>query len=306
MLAGLARIDCENRYFVFTNRESAGAGLVPGASNWEERAQPVSARSRPARILWEQAALPIEAARLRLDVLFNPGFTAPVACGCPQVTVFHDMQHKRHPEHFRWFDLPFWRVLLYAAAHVSGELIAVSEATRADVLRYYRLPDRQVRTVLSGVDEDFFTLSARRAPEKFILAVSTLHPHKNLDGLLRAWAEFHRERPEYRLIVAGMHGFFAGPLHELREGLGLRGSVEFPGWIPRADLLELYRRAAAFVYPSFFEGFGIPVLEALAAGVPCACSAIEPLLSNAGGGRAHFRPGGPDGHLSRLVTVGGR
>ena len=68
--------------------------------------------SRPARILWEQTVLPLAAVRVRLDVLLNPGFTAPLFCPCPQVTVFHDLQHKRHPEYFRWFDLPFWRFFL--------------------------------------------------------------------------------------------------------------------------------------------------------------------------------------------------
>jgi alpha-1,3-rhamnosyl/mannosyltransferase len=130
-------------------------------------------------------------------------------------------------------------------------------------------------TAPQGADEEFFHLGACRRPEKFIPAVSTLHPHKNLTaccGVRRSAAT-----PEYRLVVAGMHGFFSGQLHALREELGLGGAVDFPGWIPRADLFGLFARASAFVYPSFFEGFGIPVVEALAAGVPTACSAIEPI-----------------------------
>jgi len=303
LLSALASVDAANRYFVFTNRESAGAGLTPSAPNFEEVPQGLSARSRPARILWEQTALPLAALRLRLDALFNPGFTAPLLCGCPQVTVFHDLQHKRHPENFRWFDLPFWRMLLFGSAHVSRTLIAVSEATRADLLRYYRLPEGRALTVLSGVDEEFFALAARRAPEPFVLAVSTLHPHKNLDGLLRAFAAFAKARPGYRLIVCGMHGFFTGPLHELRERLGLGDAVEFPGWIPRADLLDLYRRAAFFVYPSFFEGFGIPVVEALASGVPTACSAIEPLLAHVGDAALTFNPHDPEAICRTLLRL---
>src|SRR5262249_48773275 len=153
------------------------------------------------------------------------------------------------------------QVLLYASAHRSRRLIAVSDATRSDVLSYYRLAADRVKTVLSGVDEEFFAIAARRKPEMFLLAVLTLHPPKNLDGLLRAFAIFHRQHPEFRLVVCGMHGFFTGPLHQLRAELGLTDAVEFPGWIPRSDLVELYARAAAFVYPSRFEGFGIPVLE---------------------------------------------
>jgi glycosyltransferase involved in cell wall biosynthesis len=292
LLAALAEIDSANEYFVFTNRET-GASLVPKQANFHHAPQAVRAVNRPARLLWEQIVLPVQVARLRLDVLFNPGFTAPLLCGCPQVTVFHDLQHKRHPEYFRWFDLPFWNFFLYWSAKVSSVVVAVSGATRDDLVRWYRLPESKLRTIPSGVDPHFFSLAARRAPEPFLLAVSTLHPHKNLDGLLRAFALFRDHHPEYRLIVSGIHGFFSPQLHALRESLQLKDSVEFPGWILRADLYDLYRRATAFFYPSLFEGFGLPVLEALAAAVPTACSAIEPLNQIAGYAALKFDPRDP-------------
>lgn len=292
LLAALAEIDSKNEYFVFTNRET-GPDLVPKAANFTHVPMAVRASNRPLRLLWEQTVLPIAAARLRLNVLFNPGFTAPLLCAVPQVTVFHDLQHKRHPEHFRWFDLPFWRFFLYWSAHVSRLLLAVSQTTAEDLERFYRLPASKIRVVPSGVDPVLFEVGRRRAPERFLLAVSTLHPHKNLDGLLRAFALFRRGHPDFRLVVCGMHGFVTGPLHELRESLGLREWVEFPGWIPRADLHDLYARAWAFVYPTRFEGFGLPILEALAAGLPSACSDIEPLRGIAGDAALRFDPDDP-------------
>lgn len=289
LLTALAEIDTANQYFVFTNRET-DARLTPARANFTAVPQPIRAASRPVRIVWEQTALPLAAARLGLDVLLNPGFTAPLFAGCPQVTVFHDLQHIRHPEYFRWFDLPFWKMLLFASANVSRLLLASSPASAHDVLQHYRLPEKKVRVALLGVDPIFFELAGRRHPEPFLLAVSTLHPHKNLDGLLRAFAEFHRERPEFRLTVCGLHGFFAGPLHDLRERLGLADAVDFPGWIPREELHDLYRRAWAFLYPSLFEGFGIPVVEAMAAGVPTACSDIDPIAGIAGDAALRFDP----------------
>lgn len=289
LLAAFAEIDSQNQYFVFTNRET-GASLVPPAANFTNVPQAVRAVNRPARLLWEQIALPLAVSRLRLDVVFNPGFTAPLLCRCRQVTVFHDLQHKRHPEYFRWFDLPFWNFFLFWSAKVSRVVVAISDATREDLVRWYHLPASKLRTIPSGVDPRFFDLAARRQPERFLLAVSTLHPHKNLDGLLRAFAIFREHHPEYRLIVTGIHGFFSPQLHALRESLKLDSSVEFPGWIPREDLYDLYRRAAAFLYPSFFEGFGLPLLEALAAGIPTACSSIEPLNSLAAAAALKFDP----------------
>jgi glycosyltransferase involved in cell wall biosynthesis len=243
--------------------------------------------------------LPFAAARL--DVLFNPGFTTPVFAPCPCVTVFHDLQHARHPEHFRWFDLPFWRLLLWESAHRARRLIAVSEATREDLLRVYRLPRERIDVVLHGVEPEFFTLD-RSSTQPFVLCVSTLHPHKNLDRLIRAYA---RRKRDWRLVIAGMRGFFAGVLVALIAELGVQDSVKLTGWIPREDLLQLYARAQAFVYPSTFEGFGMPVLEAIAAGIPVACSDIPPLREVAGEAALFFDPLSEDAiaeALDRIVT----
>jgi glycosyltransferase involved in cell wall biosynthesis len=292
LLPALAEIDPVNRYVVFTSRE-ADTQLVPAQSNFRAAVQPVPGVWRPARILWEQVFLPVAAGREGLDVMFNPGFTGPLFCPCPQVTVFHDLQHKRHPEFFRWFDLPFWRFFLYWSAHISKDLLAVSAVTAADLNKYYRIPPDKIRVVTLGVEPVFFEIGRRRQPETFLLTASTLHPHKNLDGLLRAFAGFRRRRPEFRLVVCGLHGFHTGPLHALRDSLGLGATVEFPGWVPREHLYDLYARAWAFIYPSRFEGFGLPLLEAMAAGVPTACSAIEPLSSIAGNAAVQFDPADP-------------
>jgi glycosyltransferase involved in cell wall biosynthesis len=306
LLRALAQIDAEidarNDYFVFTNRET-GPDLIPQQPNFHLMPQPVRARFRPARIVWEQTGLPLAVARLGLDALLNPGFTAPVYCGCAAVTVFHDMQHKRHPEHFSRLDLLSWRVLLFASAHRATLLLADSDATRADVLRYYRLPAAKVRVARLGVDPVFFGL--RRAPEKLLLTVSTLHPHKGLGALLEAFAQFRCAQPGFRLAIAGLRGFHSEALERLREDLGLSGAVEFTGWIPREQLYDLYRRAWAFLYPSTFEGFGMPVVEALAAGIPTGCSNIEPLAAIAGEAALQFEPGNVDaicGAMMRLAT----
>ncbi len=289
LLRVLGEIDNTNEYFLFTNRET-GTDLGPELPNFHRVPQAVWAVFRPARIAWEQTVLPLAVAARRIDVLLNPGFTAPLLCGCPQVTVFHDLQHKRHPDHFRWFDLPFWRVLLFWSAHLAQIVIADSEATATDLATYYRLPLRRVRVVPLGVDPKFFMISAARRTEPLLLSVSTLHPHKNLDRLLRAFGAFHRNRPEFRLVIAGLRGFDSANLERLRDKLGLAAAAEFTGWIPREDLYRLYARARAFLYPSTFEGFGLPVLEALAAGIPTACSRIEPLASTAGDAALQFDP----------------
>jgi glycosyltransferase involved in cell wall biosynthesis len=284
LLAALVRIGRTHEYFVFTNRET-GSDLPHAVP------LPVRAANRPARLLQEQSLLRREARRLRLDVMLNAGFTAPLFPACPNVTVFHDLQHKRHPEHFRWFDLPFWRMFLYASARRSRLLIAVSDETKRDLMRFYGVPAERIRVIPHGVEDVFFDIGrARAAPEPFILYVSTLHPHKNHERLLRAFAQFRNTNPQYRLILAGMRGFNTAAIERTIADLGLTGSVRITGWIAREELLSLYRRAAAFIYPSTFEGFGMPVLEAMAAGLPVACSDIEPLRSLTAGTAILFPP----------------
>jgi len=290
LLQALAEIDKTHRYFVFMNRET-GPELVPPAENWVAAPLEVRAVNRPARILCEQTELPSQALRHGVDVLFNPGFTAPVFGPCPSVTVFHDLQHKRRPENFRWFDLPFWRMLLYASAHRSKHLLADSEATRDDLLRFYHLAPEKITVAPLGVDPAFFALAQRRRPQPYFLSVSTLHPHKNLDRLIRAFAEFHALRSEFRLVIAGMRGFHTGQIEKLRADLGLESAVHLTGWIPREELYDLFAGAFAFFYPSTFEGFGLPVLEALAAAVPTACSNIRPVSEIAGEAALTFDPG---------------
>jgi len=295
LLAALARIDSVNEYLVFTNSET-GPSLTPEQANFRWEPQALRAAFRPARLLWEQTALPVQACMRHLDVLLNPGFTAPVFCPCPMVTVFHDLQHKRHPHFFRRIDLPFWRAFLWLSARRSSRLIAVSRATAEDLQCFYGRTSETVSVIPHGIDPAFFNLD-RKAPEQYLLCVSTLHPHKNIDRLLRAYAHAKLDR---RLICAGMSGFHADRLHTLRDDLGLRDSVEFTGWIPRNALLQLYANAHALVYPSMFEGFGMPVLEGMAAGIPTACSAIPPLREIGGDAVLYFDPH-HEGHISEAL-----
>jgi glycosyltransferase involved in cell wall biosynthesis len=292
LLDALHAIDKSNEYLVFINRETTNEFVPAGF-----RAIPcaVSARFRPHRILWEQLFFPAQIAKHRVDVLLNPGFTMPVLSKCPSVTVFHDLQHRRYPEFFRWFDLPFWNLLLWFSAQRSRSLIAVSEATARDLGRYYSDVARKTAVIPHGVDPEFFRIGERRGtslshPEKYLLTVSTLHPHKNIGRLLEAFRIFRVLHPDYRLIVAGLRGHATAEIELQRRNLNLEQSVTLTGWIARAALYELFEHADAYIAPSRFEGFGMPLIEALAAGIPAACSAISPLTDIAGQAATQFNP----------------
>ena len=296
LLGALGRIDEKKQYFVFVNRESVNDPPIE-MTRFHLIPCPVNARNRPRRILWEQTIFPLLLRKYKIDVLFNPGYTMPLLFRGPSVTVFHDLQHRRHPEFFRWFDLPFWRLLLWASARRSRSLIAVSEATARDLERYFPGVSGKTVVVEHGVDPECFRVAERRAEkrdsqsgQKYLLTVSTLHPHKNIGRLLEAFHLFRSTHPEYRMVIAGIKGFASAELESRRRDLKLEQSVTFTGWIPRAALYELFENADAYVAPSRFEGFGMPILEALAAGIPAACSRIAPIDQIAGSAAFQFDP----------------
>jgi glycosyltransferase involved in cell wall biosynthesis len=296
LLDAFLRLDHPHEIVSFTNEETA-AHPLPG------RSVPlnVAATSRPARIFCEQTALPRACKQERIDVLLSPGFTAPLFAGCPSVTVFHDLQHKRHPEHFRWWDLPFWRMLLYQSAMSSTRLIAVSHNTKRDLLHFYRRPAQAIDVIHHGVDPSFFTIP--RAPENILLCVSTLHPHKNVERLVRVFGTLHKRHPELKLVLAGIKGFATERIKAAISATGTPDAIEITGWLELDALRALYSRARAFVYPSTFEGFGMPVLEAMAAGIPTVCSDIPPLREVAGDTALLFDPLDDASLLAALETV---
>jgi glycosyltransferase involved in cell wall biosynthesis len=301
LLAALARVDRRNQYFVFTNRET-GPDLCPQAGNFKAVPGKVPARLRPLRLAWEQFVLPVQASRLELDVMFSPGFTSPLLCRSAGVTVIHDMQHRKQPENFGPLERRAWELSVWGSARHSRRIVTVSENSRRDIIEAYGLRPDRVRVVQHGVEADFFGLGGNErygahllrqagVPEcRYLLAVSTVHPHKNWQRLLEAYAHLLREGRREHLVVAGIAGKAWQEVKERLLDAELAERVHLLGWQPREVLLALFRFADALVFPSTFEGFGIPVLEAMAAGVPVVCSDIPPLREIADGAAHFFDP----------------
>ena len=304
LLRALAEIDSRNRYFVFVNRET-GDDLCPAAPNFTLARSRVPARLRPARLVWEQTVLPLQTARLGLDVLFSPGFSSPLVCHGRKVTVIHDLQHKRQPQNFGFIERKAWDAMVWSSVRFSDALIAVSESSRRDVLDVYGADPGRVHVVPHGVEPEFFDIAD--APERYdsllhqagvpqcryVLAVSTIHPHKNWLRLLDAFAALADGGRDEHLVVAGLRGKAAADVEDRLKDPRLTPRVHLLGWQPRRVVVALFQSAQALVFPSTFEGFGLPVLEAMAAGVPVACSDIPPLREIADEAALFFDPLSP-------------
>jgi glycosyltransferase involved in cell wall biosynthesis len=255
----------------------------------------------PIRIAWEQTLLPLAAARLGLDLLFCPVNVRPMLSPCPTVVTIHDLIFLRYPRAFH----PLKRLYLTAmtgwSARHARHVIAVSEATRRDVLDLLHVPPGHVTTVHNGVSPQFRPLpeadkaTFRRdkgAPGRIIIYVGTLEPRKNLTTLLHAFAALSRDPDlsDVTLVIGGSKGWYYDEIFATAERLGLGpweqgGRVRWLGRVPDAELPLWYNIAGVCAYPSFYEGFGLPALEAMSCGTPVVASntsALPEVVGDAG------------------------
>jgi len=285
LLRHLPEADPALRYTVFVG---AGQPEMPGATIKRSTLPTI----RPVvRILWEQWVQPFALRRVRPDLLHSLAFVSPVAAPCPAVVTVYDLSFNLTPDRF----LPAQRLYLSAfTAHScrrARRVIAISESTKRDVVRVFGLPAEKVDVAYPGIDPVFRPLpraevEAFRAhkglPEKFILYLGTLEPRKNLLALIHAFSKLQTPNSKLQLVLAGAKGWLYNDLFRLVQDLNLTDSVFFPGYVPAEELVLWYNAASVFAYPSSYEGFGLPVAEALACGRPVVTSNVSSLPEAAG------------------------
>lgn len=271
-------------------RQEAWAGAV------EVVELPVSTVSRAWRVLSEQTALPLAVRRSQVELLHNLFTTAPAAPGVPQVTTILDLIYKRFPEAHTGVRSLGMRLLVPLSARLSTRIIAISEATKADVVSFLGVDASRVDVtyLASGLEdriapEDAAVLRKRHSlgNAPIVLSVSAHRPHKNLERLVDAVAAL--ERPVV-LVVPGYQTPWEGQLADHIRRRGASDRVRLIGWSGQAELEGLYAAATCMVFPSLAEGFGLPVLEAMGRGLPVASSSATSLPEVAGGAALYFDP----------------
>jgi glycosyltransferase involved in cell wall biosynthesis len=288
------------RLTAFVNREAAHAG-----GPWEDVASvvqvPVQARNRVEWVRGEQQLLPGLARRAGVEVLHSMASTAPAFGRFRRVVTIHDLHYRVVPDaHFGVRGLGM-RVLVPLAARRSHRVIAISRATAADVRRYLKVPYDRLDVIPSGVGvtpagepEPEALLCERHAlgDRQVALSVSAKRPHKNLLRLLEALAAIPAERRPV-LVLPGYPTPHEDELRERARALGVSDDVRMLGWVSGPELEGLYALADVFVFPSLYEGFGLPVLEAMRRSVPVACSDRSSLPEIAGEAALLFDPEDP-------------
>ena len=282
LLAHLPMADAGLHYVAFSG---PGAFDSPG---WELRPSRWSTRRPAARILWEQVAQPARARSEGLDLLHSPVYVGPMVSTCPIVVTLHDLSFYLYPELFRPANRCYLQALTRRTVARAAKVIAVSESTRCDAMRILAVPGDKVVAIANGVDKDMRPIDDRELRESFrqrnhldgpfVLFVGTLEPRKNIPTLLRAHALLAQQQSfKHSLVIAGGKGWYYEEIDALVDQLGLRGKVVFPGYVRQEDLPLWYSLADLFVYPSIYEGFGLPPLEAMACGTPVIVSDVSSL-----------------------------
>jgi len=286
------------RFTAFVNREAAAAGGGPWGELLPAVTVPVRARDRVQWVVGEQALLPVAAARARVELVHSMASTAPLWGRFRRVVTVHDLIYARFPEAHAGLRDKGMRVLVPAAVRRSHRVIADSQSTREDLIELLGVSPERVDVVPLGLG------AVRRrppAPERdvrarfelgergVVLSLSAKRPHKNLLALIGALGRIEPdERPV--LVIPGYPTAYESELRARADSLGIAEDVRFPAWVSEEELEGLWAIARAFVFPSLYEGFGLPVLEAMARGVPVACSNASSLPEVAGEAALLFDP----------------
>nr|HID12592.1 glycosyltransferase family 1 protein [Anaerolineae bacterium] len=230
----------------------------------------------------------------------------------PTVLTVHDLIFRHLPAHHKPLNRWYLNLTVPLYCRRADRIIAISECTRRDLIAAYGLPPRKITVIYEAADPRFRpqppeTVAAVRAryglPDRYLIFVGTIEPRKNLARLLAAFEAVHAERLSDGLVIVGRRGWLYDDFFGRLEQSPARDAVLFPGYVPDEDLPALYAGAQALVFPSLYEGFGLPVLEAMACGTPVVCSNISSIPEVGGDAALYFDPTDTEALTEAIHTV---
>jgi glycosyltransferase involved in cell wall biosynthesis len=289
LLRGLAAVDRDNSYVVFARpihiREF-------GIDHPNFRFVPIDFRARGLRLAWEQVGLPRRVRAERLDLLHSPHYTMPLRHSARSVVTFCDMTFLMHPELHQPVKRAFFPAMMRWSARHADRLITISESTRDDLSRLWDIDPERMTPVPLAAGAEFRPATPEAVaaacgrhwlrPGGYILYVGVLEPRKNVDRLVAAFGMAGDGLRGLDLVIAGKRGWMYDEIFAQVQALGLADRVRFTGYVHQEDLPGLYSGARLFAYPSRYEGFGLPVLEAMRCGVPVVTTNVSSMPEVAG------------------------
>lgn len=297
LILHLAKIDRVNEYILYL-RTSPEDWLRKLPKNFRVKVMPFPIFWTQIRLSWEMLFNPV-------DVLMIPASALPLIHPKKSVVTIHDIGWRYFPQTFTWFMRHFLEWSTGFAVRNASDVIAVSESTRRDIVKFYGTGEFKTKVVYHGYDSQNLSSGEkfRELPEKYILFLSTLQPRKNLEGLIDAFRLLKNEFPDlpHKLVVVGRPGWkFESILKKLEDN---RDMVIYFNYLSDSKRRSALAHADLLVQPAFYEGFGMQALDALGAGVPLACSGVSSLPEVAGEAAVYFDPHNPTDIKNAIKSV---
>jgi len=284
LLLNLKAVDRSNEYLLFLGSSKpipfniASLGFTCDVSK-------LPTTNQMLKVIWQLFYLPCRIKDLRIDVFHEPAFVTPFFKHCPTVITIHDLAYKFLPESYMFRNRLYLDCLMKRSIDASDKVIAVSENTKKDIMQNYKIEEQKIKVVYHAVDGIFYPLTDLKEEKSaqvklkygitgdFILTVSAISPRKNLINLIRAFTRLKQKGViDHQLVIAGQKGWLFKEVFKEAAASGYEEDIIFCGFVPQDDLVILYNTADVFVYPSLYEGFGLPLLEAMACNCPVVAS----------------------------------
>ncbi len=269
--------------------------------------------SRLARLLWEQLRLPRAAEKRTCDLIHAPAYLAPLSSRVPIVLTVYDLQALLHPDLCTPLNRINYRMMLPRSIRSAQGIITPSTSVARDIARLFPSSSERTTVIPLGINPAFRIIdSDKQAPvlkrhdiaEPFILFAGNMAPNKNLTALVRAFAIMKRSGAlAHKLVLAGRNKYQHRRIQRCIRNEGLSEEVICTGYVPESDLVALYNAADVFLFPSLYEGFGLPPLEAMACGTPVVCSDINGLNDTAGSAAMSADPRDPAAIAQAIRTL---
>jgi glycosyltransferase involved in cell wall biosynthesis len=311
LLRHLPRLDKKNEYVVLCGKADCGTVEEFGENL---RAVPELA---PGYSVREQLQVPLDLRREGVDLFHAPHYVLPPLTPCKAIVTIHDCIHLRFPQYLpNRLGYAYARSALWIATHKANRILTVSEASKRDILRYFRVPEHKIDVIYNAIDERFgetpldeevkHVRERYQLNDPFILYAGNIKPHKNLERLIEAFYTLRRDGyAAVKLLIIGDEISKYATLRRAVHKYKLHKHVRFFGFVPDKTLAVLYRLASVFVFPSLYEGFGLPPLEAMASGTPVITSNVSSLPEVVGDAALLIDPYEPDAiaHAMRRVLT---
>lgn len=315
LLKGLQAVDKINEYYLFTQDDDLDGFGVFAPNFHVVPCNSKILRKQYIRILWEQVVFPWRLRKLNIDVLHCPNFTMPypVRLVHPKMAVvgtFHDMTYFFLPEYHVGWKREFFKAYIKLTAPRADKIITISKNSANDIPKYCKPKNKDFAITYMGVKETFFegematdeVLSKYKIEGEYIIYVGTLEPRKNIPGLIAGYSMLDKDiRDKYKLVIVGKKGWLYDEIYEtIQKNPDIKDNIIFTGYVDDEDMIPLIKRARALAYVSHYEGFGIPVIEGMAAGVRVVTSYGSSLEEVSGGNAILCEPSNVDTIKSAL------